>query len=678
MSTQQQGVQTSQNNEWAWVMLGLLPVIGALVGWLNAGFQRSRPGTWETHWRQHGIRITISAGVTLAWFLVASLMPSPLRLTMFGVAWLIAQVPFYFAGFALRVWHLDWQLRTRAINPLDEPGVMRAQKHAATRRARTRVHHVPLTVAEVVENTNGRASPKVRPVLGVEIRESDAWATRLERSTRPEVDRLTSWGAAGSLVALPGPHEPVHMVALGGTGTGKTVTTLRLAQGYAVGFGYRVIYIDAKGSESDQVDFYEAMTATGGTVALWPQQPFDLWRGATEEVYDRLLGPQIWTEPHYRSLAEVALQVIVRDSPQGPPRSARELIQRIANPMSYASAEGKLALSSVTDGRNSAWPGIAARYFAWAGNMRSLLEPDGLDLNTRWGWEDYDHAYIRLDSKVQAEAIIALGGAMIRDFDTYSHLGGPRRRRNGRPDDRPILFILDEYGVLAETVPRVVEMLERSRCHRVTVLLSGQSFESLGPLGDRLLNAGVTLLIHGSDAPEQMLARAGTRRAVEVGHSLVNGRSDVGQSARAQDQYLIPPQMVRQLEQGQLYVVRRGHSIKVQAALPVGREQITGVPMTTIGEARRMLTTATEVPKRDDAPPAAPTSTRPMIVVDDDKVRAAMQVLGLHVGAGSERITAAYRDAVRLCHPDTGADIHPKRFLDVQTAYETLRAAGRV
>jgi len=189
MSTQQDGVQTPENSDWAWVMLGLLPAIGALVGWLYAGFQRSRPGTWETHWRQHGIRIAISAAVTLAWFLVASLMSSPLWLPVVGVTWFLAQVPLYFAGFALRVWHLDWQLRTRALNPLDEPGVMRAQQHAATRRARARVLDVPLTIGEVFANSDGTVSTKARPVLGVEIGETNAWASRLERSTRPGVDR---------------------------------------------------------------------------------------------------------------------------------------------------------------------------------------------------------------------------------------------------------------------------------------------------------------------------------------------------------------------------------------------------------------------------------------------------------------------------------------------------------
>jgi hypothetical protein len=207
--------------------------------------------------------------------------------------------------------------------------------------------------------------------------------------------------------------------------------------------------------------------------------------------------------------------------------------------------------------------------------MSGVREHPGLDLGSRGSWEDTDHAYVRLDSKIQAEAIIALGGAMIRDFDTYSHLGGQRRQlSSGEIDPRPILLIVDEVGVLAETVPRLVEMLERSRSHRVTVILAGQSFESLGPLGDRILNAGVTLVVHSSDAPEHMLARAGTRRATEVGHTLVNGSLDTGQSARLQDQYLIPPQLIRRLETGQAYVVRSGRSIKVQVALPADTDQL--------------------------------------------------------------------------------------------------------
>lgn len=69
------------------------------------------------------------------------------------------------------------------------------------------------------------------------------------------------------------------LLVIGAPGSGKTVTLGRLAYGVALTSDLQVIVLDAKGDPAPQQAFAAAMHAAGRSVRLFPQEPYDAWRG---------------------------------------------------------------------------------------------------------------------------------------------------------------------------------------------------------------------------------------------------------------------------------------------------------------------------------------------------------------------------------------------------------------
>src|SRR5215212_11628565 len=66
-----------------------------------------------------------------------------------------------------------------------------------------------------------------------------------------------------------------HLVMVGGSGTGKTETSKRLAFGAAKVYGWKVFYLDCKGDLDTAAQFLEAMHAAGRTTTMFPASAYD-------------------------------------------------------------------------------------------------------------------------------------------------------------------------------------------------------------------------------------------------------------------------------------------------------------------------------------------------------------------------------------------------------------------
>ena len=73
---------------------------------------------------------------------------------------------------------------------------------------------------------------------------------------------LTDW-IRGRQVFYPAAVLGRHLVVVGGTGSGKTETLLRLAHGAAAHLGWQVLYIDAKGDYANAQRFVDTMRDAG-------------------------------------------------------------------------------------------------------------------------------------------------------------------------------------------------------------------------------------------------------------------------------------------------------------------------------------------------------------------------------------------------------------------------------
>lgn len=117
-----------------------------------------------------------------------------------------------------------------------------------------------------------------------------------------------------------------HLVMVGGSGTGKTETSKRIAYGAAKVYGWKVFYLNCKGDADTAAQFLEAMRAAGRTTTMF--RAYDGWRGDTTALLNRLMSIIDYSEPYYRDITKMMLSLAV-EAPPGPPRSSSELLERL-------------------------------------------------------------------------------------------------------------------------------------------------------------------------------------------------------------------------------------------------------------------------------------------------------------------------------------------------------------
>ena len=415
-------------------------------------------------------------------------------------AWLSAQlalsVPLGLiaAGFARhRVTHLP----AHELSPAAQAR-RNAEDHAQLRRARRRADHAPLQHRD-------------KPVLG-------AWVD----------GDLTDW-RSGEWATIPAGTFGLGAVVLGLPGSGKTETLLRLAQlGFAA--GYDVHILDAKGDPDTQARFAAIAAAAGQQARLFPQEPYDGWRGDATALRNRFARIVDYTEPYYQDGA----RVLLHSATATPLRTMDDLINRLGDHDDVDQAVRK---------------GTQSRY-------RSFSAAVGRDLSGTWAFEDTRASYLLLDGVALGDDTPRLARYLLEDFQHYAS--------NRKTPGRNALLIVDEFSALR--VSNAAALLERLRSFGVGVIIASQSVEGLHDDPNeqaRLLGAANTLIAHRLADPEPVAARAGTRRQAERSHQLdPHGATGLG-SLRIQETYRIDPNDLRNLPAGVAWITTAGRAAKV-------------------------------------------------------------------------------------------------------------------
>jgi hypothetical protein len=341
-----------------------------------------------------------------------------------------------------------------------------------------------------------------------------------------------------------------HVLVCGATGSGKTETVLRLAWTIAKASDAPVFYLDGKGDRETASRFCALMSDAGRQARVFPNEPFDGWRGQAHEIHGRLMeiidytseGPAAW----YRDIAKNVLRLVC-EHPDGPPRSSRTVLERMELGALRKAHEGSSAIRALTAEQVRQ---VRLRYEAFFGQTRGAL--DGA-----WAWEDTTAAYLLLDSLALREETSGLARLLFEDF---AHYFTTRKAR-----ERFCVLIVDEFSALAQGAGMAAR-IEQARGFHTGLVLAPQVVQGMGDENEaaRILGSVETVICHRVNTPEEIVMLAGTRLRMEYSTHYAPGGSTGEGSARVQHQYKVDPNKVRALPPGAAYIISRGRAMRTQ------------------------------------------------------------------------------------------------------------------
>lgn len=366
-----------------------------------------------------------------------------------------------------------------------------------------------------------------------------------------------------------------HMLVCGATGSGKTETLLRLAWTIAKTSRTPVFYLDGKGDRGTAQRFSGLMADAGREYRVFPNEPFDGWRGAAHEIHGRLMeivdyasdGPASW----YRDVAKNVLGLVC-EHPDGPPRSSLQALERMDIEALRSAHDGSNALAALTKDQVRQ---VRLRYQAFFAQTRGTLDGE-------WAWEDARAAYLLLDTLKLREEANGLARFLFEDFAHYF--------TTRKAHEQFCVLIVDEFSALASGT-NMAGRVEQARGFHTGLILAPQVVAGMGDeqQAERILGSVETVVCHRVNTPERIAALAGTRQRPEYSmHYDQEGANGEG-SVRIQHQFKVEPNAVRSLQPGEAYLISRGRAMRaniltapdLRASLPSSVQPANTTPVSS-------------------------------------------------------------------------------------------------
>lgn len=367
-----------------------------------------------------------------------------------------------------------------------------------------------------------------------------------------------------------------HVFIPGATGSGKTTTLARLADG-ALGNGFGLVIVDCKGS---------ALGATARMLAKRHGLPFYLvdpdepaeslgynpCRGSPSDVANKLIGAFAFGESGeiYKQVAMNYIPILVRGlQAAGMPVNLASLakvcdqnemgaLARKAgqSPSGGQALQEQLLQLAAAEGVGKAGSASLQHRFGalLQGKFGDLFEKDEsqcLDWDAVLKMPSV--TYVALSATAAPEDVELLGRVIAQDLKQVCG----RRLRAAQTGTAlaPVLLAFDEFAALREA-GQITDLLLQARQAEMPIILSTQYLPEAIPIRKAALQAGL-LVIHRQEAAdaEDIAAQFGTRPAWKVTHQVEweTGKTEKG-SIRDIEEYNVHPNTLRRLAVGEVAV----------------------------------------------------------------------------------------------------------------------------
>jgi hypothetical protein len=367
-----------------------------------------------------------------------------------------------------------------------------------------------------------------------------------------------------------------HVFIPGASGSGKTTTLARLADG-ALGNGFGLVIVDCKGSGLGAT---ARMLATRHGLPFYVVDPdapsetlgYNPCRGSPSDVANKLIGAFAFGEAGeiYKQVAMNYIPILVRGlQAAGTPVTLASLAKVCdQNEMGALARKAGQSPSAPPDLQEQLLQLAAAEGVGKAGSS-SLQHRFGALLQGKFGdlfLKDEEHSldwdavlerpsvvYLALSATAAPEDVELLGRVIAQDLKQVC--GRRLRAAQSGSHMTPVLLAFDEFAALREA-GQITDLLLQARQADMPIILSTQYLPEAIPIRKAALQAGL-LVIHRLEAKdaEDVAAQFGTRSAWKVTHQIEweTGRTEKG-SIRDIEEYNVHPNTLRRLAVGEVAV----------------------------------------------------------------------------------------------------------------------------
>lgn len=363
-----------------------------------------------------------------------------------------------------------------------------------------------------------------------------------------------------------------HATLLGLTGSGKTTTAERLAEG-AVGAGLAVVVIDAKGaglrvamhrlSHDHGVPYREMLPGAAGSLGYNPCAT-----GSRAQVADKLVsafthGPDAQI---YRVIAAEAISILTgvlralgepldvrrlrreldRTRMPGLAHRARATVPDLAADLAEIAKRGGVSVAALEGMRARLGALLHGEY----GAILEAGEAEQLDLLAALATPGI--TYVSLPALAVSEDTALIARVLVQDLKQAAY------ERLRPPDPAAALLILDEFAALGDP-EQIQDLLRQAREARMGAVISTQHLPDArraAPLRQTLLGSGL-LVAHrlGADDAEAVARTIGSVRGARVTRTYEHGEEVGRRSVTAVDRYAVEPDALQRLRTGEAVVL---------------------------------------------------------------------------------------------------------------------------